>query len=655
MAAAGVDTSVEVAALLALRASSGGWGPEGPQQVTSYDTALALAAVSLGSSPPDLSAAVSLVIGRQAPPSLCLVPPLCVKGWSGDGIPISSISDFPDLTTTAEIVRALAGHTTTQTVAGPLNALSTNVFVIQSTTSTLEIASRLAARFAWNQSSPTLEAELLARIPPPPSLGVWDDTDAYVNAIGLLAVTTRPNAMYLDGPLDDADGDGTPNQADAFPYDLHEQADLDSDGVGNFADLDRDGDGVANANDAFPDSPTEWLNSDSDQLGDNQDEDDDNDGLTDAVELAQGSDAKNADTDGDGVCDGDQIVGECSGINDPCPLLIGETDADGDRVCTPEDRCPLDSAAVADLNDDGECDVYDDDDDGDGSPDVEELAFGSDPRDPGSKPDDIAAEDPQGDADRDGLANAAEGSLGTSPFRMDTDLDGATDYTEYAAQPSTDPLDPGSFPEPVAAVFAGMSFAPSPASEEPPLLLSATGGQPTPTSPDPEEGGAVAAALGFQAQAAQGFDLDDDGLSGREEAVAQTSPLNVDSDGDGFADGPGGHVALARLPAGWDLEPDDFVDGEGDFGTDPANPDDRPGKPGDVAPLGNPDGQLTGGDATVAMRLLAEPALLDALAAQHPPRRTIAEGALDGNQDENLAVDDALWILRHLGGELPQP
>jgi hypothetical protein len=264
----------------------------------------------------------------------------------------------------------------------------------------------------------------------------------------------------------------------------------------------------------------------------------------------------------------------------------------------------------------------------------------------------VVTDDPGGDLDHDGLANVAEGTAGTSPFRSDTDLDGATDYAEVGAQPSTSPLDPDSAPDPVTAVFAGM-FASAPALESPGFELSATGGQPTPTSPDPVDGEEVMAALGFQAQAAQGFDLDADGLSGREEAVTRTSPLNVDSDGDLFADGPGGQVPLARLPGGWDLEPDGFADGEADFGTNPAEHDDRPGKPGDVAPLGAPDGELTAGDATVALRLLADPALLDALEAQHPPKRAIAESALDANENQQLAVDDALWIIRQFGGELP--
>jgi hypothetical protein len=44
---------------------------------------------------------------------------------------------------------------------------------------------------------------------------------------------------------------------------------------------DRDGDGVPDDQDAFPDDPTEWRDSDGDGVGDNADSDDDNDGVLD--------------------------------------------------------------------------------------------------------------------------------------------------------------------------------------------------------------------------------------------------------------------------------------------------------------------------------------------------------------------------------------
>ncbi len=45
---------------------------------------------------------------------------------------------------------------------------------------------------------------------------------------------------------------------------------------------DRDGDGVPDDKDAFPDDPLEWKDSDGDGIGDNADSDDDNDGVLDS-------------------------------------------------------------------------------------------------------------------------------------------------------------------------------------------------------------------------------------------------------------------------------------------------------------------------------------------------------------------------------------
>jgi len=56
------------------------------------------------------------------------------------------------------------------------------------------------------------------------------------------------------------------------------------------ADADTDGDGVPDDLDAFIDDPAESVDSDADGLGDNADYDDDNDGIPDNYEIAQGLD-----------------------------------------------------------------------------------------------------------------------------------------------------------------------------------------------------------------------------------------------------------------------------------------------------------------------------------------------------------------------------
>lgn len=70
----------------------------------------------------------------------------------------------------------------------------------------------------------------------------------------------------------DQDGDGVPDDVDAFPDDPGEDTDTDSNGVGDNEDPGDDGDAV-------PDDPNETTDSDGDGIGNNADTDDDNDGI----------------------------------------------------------------------------------------------------------------------------------------------------------------------------------------------------------------------------------------------------------------------------------------------------------------------------------------------------------------------------------------
>ena len=87
-------------------------------------------------------------------------------------------------------------------------------------------------------------------------------------------------------PLDssetaDSDFDGVGDNADVFPNNPSENGDNDNDGVGNNADLDDDNDGVEDINDEMPFDETEIFDTDGDGIGNNSDTDDDGDGLID--------------------------------------------------------------------------------------------------------------------------------------------------------------------------------------------------------------------------------------------------------------------------------------------------------------------------------------------------------------------------------------
>ena len=128
------------------------------------------------------------------------------------------------------------------------------------------------------------------------------------------------------------------------------QADFDSDGIGDVCDSDDDGDGVPDVSDAFPLDPNETVDTDSDGIGDNGDN----------CPATFNSDQLDTDTDGTGdVCDSDDDNDGTPDVSDDFPLNANETtdtdsDGMGDNFETQYGLNPSDPAdAALDADSDG--------------------------------------------------------------------------------------------------------------------------------------------------------------------------------------------------------------------------------------------------------------------------------------------------------------
>lgn len=271
---------------------------------------------------------------------------------------------------------------------------------------------------------------------------------------------------YLDP---DDDGDGTDTIDDNCPLVANpDQADTDGDGVGDACEGDRDADTIPDEDDNCVDIPNrsqidtdddgrgdacdddddddgvpdteddcrlaydpDQIDSDGDGVGDACDGDRDGDGLSDEAEEVRGTDPDNPDTDGDGLGDGLEVLAD--NPTDPT-----DPDSDGDGLCDgpgSTDVCDggedLDADGVRDA-DESNPNLWDTDDGG--VDDGTEVGRGTDPLDP--------SDDRIDDRDRDGdgLTDAEEAEIGTSPTNPDTDADGIDDGTEHAGD--TNPLNP---------------------------------------------------------------------------------------------------------------------------------------------------------------------------------------------------------------------
>ena len=274
--------------------------------------------------------------------------------------------------------------------------------------------------------------------------GVPNDRDAFPND------PTEWSDLDHDGIGDnsdpDIDGDGYPNGQDAFPFDPAEHADLDGDGTGDNADPDRDGDGVPNGTDAFPNDPNESADLDGDGVGDNADPDVDGDGVPNGQDAFPRDPAESADLDHDGIGDnadpdrdGDGVANAQDAFpNNPAESAdldgdgVGDNsdpDVDGDGVGNAQDRFPRDPLEWADFDGDGTGDNSDPDVDGDNVPNAQDL-FPLDPTEWADLDRDGFGDNSDIDIDGDGVVNALDRFPRDPTEFEDTDDDGQGDNSD---------------------------------------------------------------------------------------------------------------------------------------------------------------------------------------------------------------------------------
>ena len=281
--------------------------------------------------------------------------------------------------------------------------------------------------------------------------GVWDDSDGDI-APDWWEVEHGLDPHAADSHLD-LDGDGLMNIEEFASGTDPREADTDGDGIADRGELargtdptlpDTDGDGLRDigeceigADPLDPDTDGDGVE-DGEEVASGADPlvaDRDRDGISDVREQEIGTNPLSADSDGDGLADADELS---RGTNP----LAADTDGDGhtDREEVAGGFNPL----VADSDQDGlsnsqetviGTDPDSPDSDGDGLLDAWEHGHGLDP---------LSAEGvdgADGDWDGDGLPNVAELAAGTDPANPDSDWDGLSDGAEIDVH-FTNPLDP---------------------------------------------------------------------------------------------------------------------------------------------------------------------------------------------------------------------
>jgi hypothetical protein len=214
---------------------------------------------------------------------------------------------------------------------------------------------------------------------------------------------------------DDSDNDGIPDSVEAGDQDTNTPpVDSDNDGDPDFTDLDADNNGILDASEGGNDA-------DGDGIPDSSDLDNDDDGLTDDFEIGPNP-ATPIDFDGDGIPD------------------LWDTDSDNDRIADLHDRSDdpdadgipsfhdldSDEDCISDQNEAGDADINTPpaDVDGDGRPNFKDLDSDFD-----------GLPDRDEDLNCNGVLDPGE----SSAYNPDTDGDGIPDLVEVAA--GTDPQD----------------------------------------------------------------------------------------------------------------------------------------------------------------------------------------------------------------------
>ena len=385
----------------------------------------------------------------------------------------------------------------------------------------------------------------------------------------------------------DSDGDGVPDAQEAGDGDWKTPAvDTDGDGIADYRDLDSDGDGLNDADE--PKHQTDRLKADTD-----------GDGLSDGAEIQAGTSPLDPDSDDDGVVDGDESLLDLDGDG-----LIGalDPDADNDGILDGTEAGKTLStigpgtnlamhAFLPDLDPSTQTNPAKADTDGDGQRDGAEDVNHNGRVDAGERDPLVSGETLiLADLDGDGVPDAEEAVLGTSPNDADSDDDGVPDGVEWnlacdgdldgASNAADADSDNDGLPDglergagaPVAAtdLLAFNFFADlDPASATSPLRADSDGDGQRDGLEDTNGNGRVDPGEGDPNSAASQsivVDQDGDGLADVEETRLGSNPHDRDSDDDGVLDGDEANAAFDfdhdGLPGA--LDPDSDDDGIGD-------------------------------------------------------------------------------------------